>query len=71
MPAEIPQSEKTWETLSADADQGFEIQRCKETGEHRHRSIDAWGAMGAWEPGVPPTKPPPKLKPKLRRPLRP
>lgn len=64
MASESP--EQTWETVSADADQGFEVQRCRETGELRHRTIDAWGGLGAWVAGPAPIRPPTKLKPKLK-----
>ena len=66
MPTDVP--EQTWESITADADQGFEVQRCLETGEYRHRGIDAWGGTGAWEAGPAPTRPPPpKLRPRRRR----
>jgi hypothetical protein len=65
--APTTEPDKVWENVTADADQGFEVQVCHATGEHRFRAIDAWGATGAWEPGVPPHRPPPKLKPRLRR----
>jgi hypothetical protein len=59
--------EQTWENVAADTDQGFEVQRCRQTGELRHRVIDPWGGAGTWEPGPPPTRPPPKLLPRRRR----
>jgi hypothetical protein len=64
MPPDVP--EQTWENVTADADQGFEVQRCRQTGEFRHRAIDPWGGTGAWEAGPPPTRPPPKLRPRRR-----
>ena len=62
---EVP--ERTWENVTADADQGYEVQHCRETGEHRHRAIDPWGGTGAWEPGLPPTRPPTKIRPRRSR----
>ncbi len=59
-------ADQTWENVTTDADQGFEVQKCRETGELRHRAFDAWGGTGSWEAGAPPTRPPTKLKPKLR-----
>ncbi len=53
-PAQAPT--QTWDNVTTADDQGYQVELCRETGEHRHRGIDAWGGMGDWQLGLPPTR---------------